>query len=401
MNAKVGTFTAPSSTTGNQAVTGVGFTPKALLLWTTYQTASGYTDGCYFGIGWTDGAAFAYTAMESDDNSSPNDTNRTTTTTSLVAIQNLSGSSVRVGAFVSFDADGFTINWTTADAVAPIFHYMAIGGSDLTAQAQDFTDFGANPSTSAITRTPAALFCSYITGSGDFGNGPGMGWAAIGNHVVTQGAIALAVRDNLTTQDTWRYQQANRCCALLTNASGAVFEELAFNGMGLSAPTNATGSNAIALLALSGIAAKAGALNQPTSTGTQAVSGLGFQPKVVLLMSVGNTTQTGSQAQARLSFGAGDGSAQGRAWIGSEDAVNPSRAAKGHSTSVALSAVSTVNATGASNAADAECAIQSLDADGFTLNWTAADATVREVLWLALGDATSAGGGAHAYGFAA
>ena len=389
MQAKVGAFTAPASTTGNQAVTGVGFLPTALIVWTTYQTAAGYTDAVYFGIGFTDGTTMHWQAAATDDNTSPNDTNRTREETSLVRIENLTSTNIRVGAFVSFDADGFTINWTTADAVAPIFHYIALDATVEIGRAVDATLPAAQ--SPALTIPPKAVLFLQTVGDGDEGNAPNIGWATIDADGAPngQGACAISIEDGQATQDVWRFQQSDRCSVILSSTTGALFNTLAWMVTGLGTVSD-SGAVPVAFLALSDVSAKAGALNQPTSTGTQAVSGLGFTPKVVILMSVGSVTTSGAQTQARFSFGAGDGTTQGRSWIGSEDSVNPSQAAKGHSTSVILSAVATVNATGASNAADAECALDSLDVDGFTLDWTVADATAREVLWLALGDEAAA-----------
>jgi hypothetical protein len=49
--------------------------------------------------------------------------------------------------------------------------------------------------------------------------------------------------------------------------------------------------------------------------------------------------------------------------------------------------MSTPAATGSSSTTEAQASLASLDADGFTLNWGTADATQREVLALAFGDA--------------
>jgi hypothetical protein len=315
-----------------------------------------------------------------------------------VRIENLASTNVRIGAFVSFDADGFTINWTTADAVAPIFHYLALNGVTATLAYAAIAMQPSNQSP-ALTVVPRALFLLDNLPDSDDCNLPSIGWATTLSDGTPngQGACTVNVEDAQTTSDTHRIQQADRCAAIMSG-TGVFFHDLAQSYSGVAGYSGSDASGTLGMLGLTGIAAKAGALNQPTSTGTQAITGLDFTPKVVILMSVGNTTQAGSQAQARFSFGAGDGTNMGRSWIGGEDAVNPSQTAKGHSTSVILSAVATVNATGGSNTAAAECTLDSLDADGFTLDWTVADATAREVLWLALGDDIGGGGGETASG---
>src|SRR5512135_2556823 len=52
---KKGTFVAPTSAGSSQVVSNLGFTPKAVLLWATKQTATGFAAGRAFSFGGTDG----------------------------------------------------------------------------------------------------------------------------------------------------------------------------------------------------------------------------------------------------------------------------------------------------------------------------------------------------------
>jgi hypothetical protein len=62
------TFTKPSSTTGVQTVTGVGFRGAALMIWTDRQTAVGVTDGAQMGVGMTDGTTQVTRSIIHPDN---------------------------------------------------------------------------------------------------------------------------------------------------------------------------------------------------------------------------------------------------------------------------------------------------------------------------------------------
>lgn len=121
-----------------------------------------------------------------------------------------------------------------------------------------------------------------------------------------------------------------------------------------------------------------GNLTQPGSTGTQAITGVGFQPKAVLFFIQPNTTD-GSSANLQVGFGAATSSTARGAISGwSQD---------NQGTSSTLRATITTGCLylrdGGTNVAAAD--MDSLDSDGFTLDWTVTDATGRKVGFIALG----------------
>lgn len=109
---KIGSFTA-SASTGNQSITGVGFKPKKLTLMNLNDSASnavqsvGVTDGTnQFSV--TSAARNGFTAQTDGD----------TAKCYLTKSINAGGtfSTDAAANIVSFDTDGFTVNWTTAFA---------------------------------------------------------------------------------------------------------------------------------------------------------------------------------------------------------------------------------------------------------------------------------------------
>ncbi|HKG77813.1 MAG TPA: hypothetical protein VKA78_00310, partial [Pyrinomonadaceae bacterium] len=108
--AKAGSFTG-SGSTGNQAITGVGFQPKVVLFRYNMSTSTGSQSDSVIGFG--------VGISSSDRRTSGNYSNNNVSTSSNAAwnqdtyvIYTPSGSS-RAG-FVSMDSDGFTINWVTS-----------------------------------------------------------------------------------------------------------------------------------------------------------------------------------------------------------------------------------------------------------------------------------------------
>jgi hypothetical protein len=120
VTARVGDFLANTST-GNQSVTGVTFKPKGLMFldagWTTSDTSADDSWGSS-GIGFvgSDGSVGSV-ATDSEDAANPANTARYQRINKCITRISAQGASVRHEAeFVSYDADGFTINWTTVDA---------------------------------------------------------------------------------------------------------------------------------------------------------------------------------------------------------------------------------------------------------------------------------------------
>lgn len=400
MNFFKGTFTA-NTATGNQTISGIGFTPKAIILWTSYQTATGFTDGYQFQIGMTDGTNQNSIAMISDEGA-PNDTDRARSETQLVLIRNVAGTNIRVATIVSFGSGQFVVNWSTADAVAAIFHFVAFGGSDLSAAVGNDDGSTANRFV-GITFAAQAGFFARSAASGDACNGPNFGWAAVApattGGAITQGCASAQVRDNQSTSLTGRSQSTTRCSTIFNSGSQSLAEQVQFTGFGPEPATAFVGGVTDHFLALGGVSAKVGSGLQPTSTGNQAITGLGFTPIGVMLLSVGNVTASGAQTEARFSLGGSDGTNQGWAWTGAVNNVNPIRAAIGHSTTNVVT-MSTPTATGSSTTTEAQASFTSFDPTGFTLNWGTADATQREYVWIAFGNAGTGTGVGSAYTFA-
>jgi predicted membrane protein len=121
----------------------------------------------------------------------------------------------------------------------------------------------------------------------------------------------------------------------------------------------------------------------PAATGTQAISGLGFQPSSVFFASAHRPSLgAGIDDIARLMFGAGDGTNQYIAWTGSNqgDVFCDHAALSGR----CISLMEDANSSGPFQPTPQdEASLQSLDADGFTLNWFDTDGVGRFYSWFA------------------
>lgn len=129
------------------------------------------------------------------------------------------------------------------------------------------------------------------------------------------------------------------------------------------------------------IRAKVGVSSSPTVTGNQAITGVGFQPKAVLPFGTAMITN-GSDTTLLHNFGALTASQNACVSIRSARNVTASQAARHHSST---NAVCNIDGTFAS--LNISASRQSLDADGFTLNYTALDGVSRILNHICLGGA--------------
>ena len=392
LSVKKGSFTSNTGN-GNQAVTGVGFQPKAVIFFATNQTATGYAAGMSVALGWAISSTGRYSISNaSDDNvTTSNAGYRQSDQTCLVPLSNGTPTNGVLGDFVSMDSDGFTVNWTTNDGTARIIHYMAIGGSDVSNVATGNFLQPTSTGNQAITSLGFRPDLVFFAGMGDAvaGNGAGgrlsFGAASGGSN---QGLIYLRELDAQTTMSVSNalmtdsiYYQGDPVAG---NARRASFVSLDNSGFTINwSIVDGTATRNLSYLAIQGGRYWVGADSQKTSTGTKANATPGFQPRGVFFMSADATTSSSrNDAQEKISIGGTDGTTQGAIWGSATDNVTTTDTNSATLTSVALRMATNTATT------DAEATISSLDLAGYTLNWTTADATAREFVAVVMGDAT-------------
>jgi hypothetical protein len=183
-------------------------------------------------------------------------------------------------------------------------------------------------------------------------------------------SVNAFMTDAQTTSDTSR-RMAAKCITLADNNS-TVYAEADFvsfpssTSMRINWTVNASGnSTTINYMIISGLTgAKAVTWANPTSAIDKSVTGVGFQPDLVLHAS--HVVSTVSSSTHSL-FGFGAMNKHGQQWanaIVSMDAVNPSNTSRYQQTDAAFVA------TYQSDVLQAQAHFKSMDADGFTLNFS-------------------------------
>lgn len=373
---------------GRQIVTAVGFAPRVVIFFGGLSS-SGVTELIGFGV--TDDQARQWVQCTRNP-----DALATTVAErawdSLYCLASTTGGGAYSGraAFVSVTHDGFMLTVTT-DGNAREFQYLAFAGDDFEAKVGSF-DLTTAAGTQAVTGvgfTPkATLFsCNTITTDGVITTETRLGLG-----VMTAAAQWVMTHNGIGAQLTTDEQGIGRTDAALTRISNtltttmlASYSAFGSDGFTVSKGT-APGANVrIGYVALGGAAQfAAGAFNQPTSTGSQAITGVGFMPKAELFASAGRVASTTVTAHSRTMIGAAISSSNRRAYaVTAEDGAADSNTARDIDKTAAIIACT----DGGTPTRLATAGFTSQDADGFTLNWTAADAVAREVYYLAVGDA--------------
>jgi hypothetical protein len=397
-SAKVGSI-ALNTTTGNQSDASFSFQPKAILFFGNHCTA----DGSVASLGTMVGMATSSTARgciwtESLDAQATTATRRILRNEKCIALYSATTAKA-VADLVSFNADGFTINNTTVDGTSRIVNYLGIGGTDITnvycgtftspssAGSLEVSDVGFQPDCVIVLASGVTPNTSPATGQSHMFSA----WTG----TTARWASSNRAQDSQTdTSKTRGYQRTDKCLAIVSTSTETVPVEADLtsfdsDGFTLNFSASVTVTNGYLYLALKGGSYKAGAITQPGSTGDQATSSVGFQPSVLLLSSDCLIASTSIQNESKRTIGAGtSASARGCIWAGDLD---------GAGTSVSDSNLDRTKIfksfTPGTPTLESSADLKTLDSDGFTLTWGTADATARQIGYLAMGATPSAPGG--------
>lgn len=385
---KVIEFAQPTST-GNQAITGAGFQPKAVMLFGSAPTAAGSATNMLIGAGVATASSARGTVSAYADDAQATASSARGTRTDEVYATYISATSLVETDFVSMDADGFTLNWSKVEAgAARKMFAVCLGGSDLTgAQVVSFTgssSTGNQSVTGAGFQPDCVIFMAGLTlaNAGETAMLWSLGAATSSTARVAAG---MSAENNVATSNTNRKQVSDKCITLPWPGTGAVLQEADFVSMDADGFTinwtTALSNRTIIALCLAGGQYKIGTETQKTSTGTKDTTGIGFTPTGLMLWGVNNTSTTSIADHARMSIGFASAAGEEKSiWGGSldnsADSVSDSRYSSDKAIESLTEGTPTLNA-----AAD----VTSFASGQFTLDWTTADATAREFLYLAFG----------------
>lgn len=388
MAAHAGSIDA-SLSTGNVSYTNVGFLPVGLVMWGTLRATAGASDNAdgSFSYGMSDGTTTGVLVWEAQENGAPGAQTIGKNTSNIYELRNVSGATIAAASLVSFDNDGFTLNWSVAAGSAWDIHFLAIGGVDVSGVKVGSTLMTAT-GTHAVTGVgflPTGLITAYgqtisslpYSSSAEFFGGLGF---TDGTNMVSQ-ANRLGVGFS-----TARHLQTDQHLMFVSNATvtriSADITSFDADGFTLSIGTLAANAEAL-YMCIGGASIAVGAIQTPAGTGNSAETGVGFTPDAVLMMGsngswdgAGNRTVNNSTNANAMNLGVMTATYQARAGMTRRD--DGTKAFIGFASSITvpldIPAASDKPAT-PTVVAD----LVTLDADGFTLNYTTAG--TREALF--------------------
>lgn len=417
LSVKVG-YIDPSAAGGSEAFTGIGFQPKCLVMFSSaLSTAGGFATEAanmytIVGLGASSSErAVAGGSAENGVAATNSDAYRWVFTDRLIhqTQPNSTGTVLWNVDLTSLDADGFTLSKTTA--IANRTMYFALGGTSLTNVKVGGGTVTSGTGTLAFTGVgfvPDLLIflVKPTSGDGDHENAQmSMGWA----NATDQVGWSNFYDDGSTTTDADGVLIPGT--AIITTAASGIsntaqLQSMDADGFTLNRLVSSGTSYAMAYMALkfSGISTAIGVETQGVATGTKATAGIGNAPQALMLGGACRVASVSSTSHMRGFLGATDGTDFYCNAYSAESGLSTSRTTRAHKEKIAASVLNTAGTPSTTAEAD----LTSLDDDGFTLDWTTADATAREFSYLAFGTAvehvevTSAGpGDVEYFGFPA
>lgn len=407
LSSKQGTFTKPPGAAPvNQSIAGLGFQPRAVLFFWTRQAANGFDAGTSIneGFGFASSAANQRVVSTTANKQNKSDGGRIYSEGNVIIFLTGGGPPTLEdqATLTSLDADGFTLRWTTNNSNnAYIIHYIAFGGdvTNATAGTMSLSTAAGNQSVNGLGFQPEfVLFLWGFTGNLDTTLARSEIGIGLASGVAAQGALVQASSDNTGNNADKRWQQRTDSCILILDPTSkppvqdaiASFVSMDADGFTVNKSDSPAAAMRIFYLALRGGTHQVGAFNQPTATGTQSTAGVGFKPLQLVLASF-NTPATNvlipsTATSGGISFGAARLPAErGTIWF--EDRSDQDNTVNQMNTYTANTNLLTLATP--QNTVNARADLSSFDNDGFTLNWTAADPTARQVLYWAVGPETA------------
>jgi hypothetical protein len=392
---KVGSFTKSIGASGvSQTVAhGLGTTPKAMIFWTGSATSQAFTNILQFGLGITDGTHSYSLSTASQNNVNPTNTSHRIAQRLLTIVQ---GGEILVAeaSLTSLDATNVVMTWTTNNATAYVIHYIAIGGSDISATVQNWT-LPTTTGNASVTGTGFRPNVVWLFNASDnlTGAAPTSSTSAgFGQGVIGAGgeqwALAGRSADAVATSNSARAQRVDSA-VYATDDNGVITKQASYVSMDADGFTlnysvaNANASQAISL-ALRGVNAGIGSFAKTINTSvpvTQSVTGLGFKPNLVILSSDHDSVTPDVTSFFRQSFGASDGTTEGSTLFSDASGNKPSLVQSLDKTSKVICRNTQDNAGVLLSEAD----LTSMDAGGFTLTWTTNDNEAPFIEYVALG----------------
>jgi hypothetical protein len=392
---KHGEFAANTST-GNQSISGVGFQPTAVKFYSTLlTTATALKENALFAIGAATSTTQQWAvAVGSNDNADPTSTGRGHTTDSCIFLINNGAPVIDSEAtLVSFDSDGFTINWTDAPNNTYLIGYIAYGGT-MSVKAGSF-QLATTTGVTAVTGVgfqPKGLQLASIATATAPPNATDHSSLSLGFAASTtkRGFINFLDGDSSATANVSTVQRKDHMLGAMSNATPPnpyhwLIDLQSFDSDGFSYNmTDAGNADYVFYLAFGGdVNVSVNFHDQPTVVSAKPTF-VGLAPSLIEYISWGRPAGIDSLgADIVFMYGAGDARFyNAHAWNRITDGSAVATNARGWDNTNLYRSLGVPNSLSVQTVANYYYG--SINA-GFSLNWTTVDGSARELIVMSFG----------------
>lgn len=356
-------------------------TPLGAFVWGGYGAANGtVVNHAGLWMGAYDGTRQHARAFASEDGQADSDTGAVTDADSAL-ITLLNSSQAKDGdCTASFITDGIRLTCADAPPAAYLVNVILIGGSGVSSV---YTNTATSNATVNLTTAVSApgfqpdLVIAWSNNNDTTNWVSSIGWATNEGGSIVQRALALLDSNADASMIVESRLATNRFVGHPSpGGSVSTVELTSFDANGFTVTTrDASQAKAFSYLAIkfSGLSVKTLTSAAPTSTGSQAVTGVGFTPQFGFMVQ-------GEFAAVDTQYGSDNGEVQG---ISAFTASASASAATAHEDSDTTSNTESMTDSKVcrtrKDAADyATCTLTSFDSDGATFNYTATNGTARQ-----------------------
>lgn len=401
---KVDTFTGHNSATA-QVVSGLPFTPVGIHIFSFRDASWGVSNvnDARLVLAASDGTRRWSLDYYAEDLQGTTDTRQTLASDEFIALSGTTSNTRTDVAEISFGVNAFTINWAAANASVWAYiiwdsaHQIHVGTFDVPAAGGTFdvTDPGFQPS---LLMTFGGLL--NVTEGVRSGINMFMGAATASQQMCS----AMHDADGVGTHTARRSWTQAACIYQISTTALMKASLSAFlpTGFRISVGTAPAADTRVAYIAISRVICNLAVPEGRDSAGSQAYTGVGFPPE--LLWMFGDLVTTASEdvvaANSRWSVGVGDGTNQYGGGTNGNDGGASS--VNNHSSG---NEVWREIGSGTGGGTFQRATLTSLDADGWTLNFSDATSGNRQRIALSMKEDTSpppsAGSGRNVFAIAA
>ena len=396
---KVGSFSSPTAT-GTYTVTGLGFTPVAVIFWANVSNATtGWVATADLAIGFaannTTKSAMQYGTINAwglNGRTSANKTNENMQS-ALSALMVMTGCVLSTCAFSS----GQFIATFSTHATSYTINYLAIGGTDVTNAGVIQWDGPASTGSKQVTGLGFKpdlvinLYQDNTDAPANWWSGSIFGIGAM-DKSGNQWASTVAGAGVITTTSAGRLQVTDSCLAVFA-PQYAILERAAFtsmdtDGFTVNYGTNSDGGCAVLSLCLKGGAYQVGNFAKSTAGAptTNAVTTTGMTPAAVMSFTDSKTAAAGILSGFRYMIGASDGTnhrisganEKDQVVLGSTTPTTVEYTYESITTSLAV-------ADNDTQATEATGTLGTFASGSFTASWATNTAVATQVCYIAMG----------------